>query len=260
MKNIPAFKRVAQLKGSEGGFTLLELIVTLTIISFIVVLAFGAFRLGIKAWETGDERVDFLSRIKYLVDVMEKEISSSRPYYFRVNEEGEERTLAFRGEPNLISFISSVASHDPSVSGNGLREITFYFDRNKKHLIMKESFMSSHQPISGNNKKSRSVIISEDVSDLKFRYYILKGKIRTIRYDGVWVNHFLPDKEDSSTQILPRAVEVTMSIKAKKKKLNKSVEDFYLPSFIILLNAGMEFRFDNIESQKNDLQDEKIKE
>ena len=108
---------------AEEGFTLLELVVTLTILTIIVVLAFGAFRLGIKAWETGDERVDFFYRMKYLVDLMEKEISSGYPYYIRQNNENEDKTLAFRGFPNIISFISSAKSSDLSLPTDKLRKV-----------------------------------------------------------------------------------------------------------------------------------------
>ena len=234
--------------GTEDGFTLLELIVTLTILTIIVVLAFGAFRLGIKAWETGDERVDFFYRMKYLVDLMEKEISSIHPYYFRQDNENEDKKLAFQGQPNLISFISSTKSSDLSLPTDKLRKVSFYFEEDKKLLIMTEEIIQLYNPFSKTGKKKiRSITLSKDISDLRFRYYVLNSVNSDIENDGEWVANFSSNEKDINKDNLPRAVEVTIATQTQKEGINKKIETFYLPSFIILLNAGMEFRFFNIE-------------
>ena len=234
--------------GTEDGFTLLELIVTLTILTIIVVLAFGAFRLGIKAWETGDERVDFFYRMKYLVDLMEKEISSIHPYYFQQDNKNEDKKLAFQGQPNLISFISSTKSSDLSLPTDKLRKVSFYFEEDKKLLIMTEEIIQLYNPFSKTGKKKiRSITLSKDITDLRFRYYVLNSVNRDIENDGEWVANFSSNEKDINKDNLPRAVEVTIATQTQKEGINKKIETFYLPSFIILLNAGMEFRFFNIE-------------
>ena len=234
--------------GTEDGFTLLELIVTLTILTIIVVLAFGAFRLGIKAWETGDERVDFFYRMKYLVDLMGKEISSIHPYYFQQDNKNEDKKLAFQGQPNLISFISSTKSSDLSLPTDKLRKVSFYFEEDKKLLIMTEEIIQLYNPFSKTNKKKiRSITLSKDISDLRFRYYVLNSVNSDIENDGEWVANFSSNEKDINKDNLPRAVEVTIATQTQKEGINKKIETFYLPSFIILLNAGMEFRFFNIE-------------
>ncbi len=231
-------------KDVEDGFTLLELIVTLTILTIIVVLAFGAFRLGIKAWETGDERVDFLYRMKYLVDLMEKEISSIHPYYFRQDNEKDDKKLDFQGQPNLISFISSVKRSDLSLSGDKLRKVSFYFEKDKNLLIMREEIIQPYVPfIESGKKKIRSITLAKDVSDLRFRYFMLNNTNRDIENDGEWVANFSSIEEDK----LPRAVEITIAMETEREEFNNKVKTFYLPPFIVLLNAGMEFRFINIE-------------
>lgn len=235
-------------KDTDDGFTLLELIVTLTILVIIIAFAFGAFRLGIKAWETGDERVDFFYRMKYLVDLMGKEISSIHPYYFQQDNKNEDKKLAFQGQPNLISFISSTKSSDLSLPTDKLRKVSFYFEEDKKLLIMTEEIIQLYNPFSKTGKKKiRSITLSKDISDLRFRYYVLNSVNSDIENDGEWVANFSSNEKDINKDNLPRAVEVTIATQTQKEGINKKIETFYLPSFIILLNAGMEFRFFNIE-------------
>tara|TARA_B100000959_G_scaffold284482_1_gene356295 strand:- start:246 stop:989 length:744 start_codon:yes stop_codon:yes gene_type:complete len=231
-------------KDTEDGFTLLELIVTLTILVIIIAFAFGAFRLGIKAWETGDERVDFFYRMKYLVDLMEKEISSGHPYYFRQNNESEDKALAFRGFPNIMSFISSAKSSDLSLPTDKLRKVSFHFEEDKKLLIMTEEIVQLYNPFSESSKKNiRSIILAKNISDLRFRYYILHSTNRDIENDGEWVENFSSNEKNFNKENLPRAIEVTIAMQTQKEEINKNSKTFYLPPFIILLNAGMELRF-----------------
>lgn len=230
-----------QIHREENGFTLLELIVSLTILTIIIVLVFSTIRIGIKAWETGNERVDFFYRVKYLVDLMEKEIHSIHPYYYSEDANNKEKILAFQGSRNSIRFISSLDSSYPSSPG-GLREISFYIDKNiendKTELKMTERTVQSGRPFrTGDQKKARSVVLSSDVSNIKFRYFIVnKGS------SGKWLNSFTPGKGNSSGTSLPRAIEITLSVETGKKGINKEIKNFYLPPSIILLNAGMEFK------------------
>ena len=235
---------MALFNNTEAGFTLLELIVTLTILTVIIVLAFGAFRLGIKAWETGDERVEFFYGMKYLVDLMEKEISSIRPYFLK-DSENEDEKLFFEGKPNFISFISSIKNNSAGI----VRKVSFSLEGDEKQLVMTEEFIQSYQPFSKTNeRKVRYIKLSKDVRDLKFRYYKLKEGVNlNIESSGEWVADFSSKKKDLNNKTLPRAVEVTMVIQAQKEGVNKAVETFYLPPFIILLNAGMEFRYVKVE-------------
>lgn len=237
----------------ESGFTLLELIVSFTILTIIVALMFETMNIGIKAWETGGARVEFLYRMKYLFDLMEKEISSIQPYYFleeNKDTKQKNRILAFEGQKNSIRFVSSSPGYNPSLSPGGLREVTFLIGNEEKGLIMTERIIQSGQPfMTKDSAEERTVLLSTDVSDIEFRYYKLKGTLGTqSTYDGEWLESFPPYRGTSDTTNLqddtnlPRAVEVTLSMKKLKGEINKTIETFYLPPSIILLKAGIELR------------------
>lgn len=232
----------------DNGFTLLELIISLTILTVIVVLTFATIRIGMKAWEKGDEKTEFLYRMKYLVNLLDKEISSILPYYFFENDESKDTILAFQGLQNSIRFISSLDSNDPSISAGGLREVSFYLESNEenkeKRLIMTEGVIRPDQSFGKiNQNKVRSIILSTDVSKLKFKYYKLKRdyNYKKNAYVGEWLDNYTHGKETSNNTKLPRAIEVTLTMETKKKGIDKAIETFYLPPLIVLLNSGLEF-------------------
>ncbi|MDO8958011.1 MAG: type II secretion system protein, partial [Deltaproteobacteria bacterium] len=49
----PRFE-VSSCEAKAWGFTLVEVMITLTILGFILLMIFGVFRLGLSAWEKGE--------------------------------------------------------------------------------------------------------------------------------------------------------------------------------------------------------------
>jgi len=89
-----------------SGFTLLELIVTFTILSLVVVMVFGALRLGSASWEKGEDRAEKYQKKRIIFDLLSQQMKSSFPY--RINsQKAEADYLAFLGEGNSLRFVSA---------------------------------------------------------------------------------------------------------------------------------------------------------
>lgn len=61
---------------AESGFTLMELIISLTILAILVALVFGGFRLGIRAWEKGEQAVETVQRERALVNLVASQLAA----------------------------------------------------------------------------------------------------------------------------------------------------------------------------------------
>ena len=59
------------------GFTLLELLISLTIIGLILVIVFGALRIGARAWEKGERDVETHQIQRIVLDNMKRQIAST---------------------------------------------------------------------------------------------------------------------------------------------------------------------------------------
>jgi len=60
-----------------NGFTLLELMISLTIVSLIVLIVFGAFRIGIRAWEKGERDLESQQRLRTVLGLIKRQLSSA---------------------------------------------------------------------------------------------------------------------------------------------------------------------------------------
>ena len=47
----------------QGGFTLLELLIAITLLGLILVLLFGGLRLGMRSWDAGQLNVDTMNTV-----------------------------------------------------------------------------------------------------------------------------------------------------------------------------------------------------
>jgi general secretion pathway protein J len=98
---------------AASGFTLLELLLSLAITSIIVVLIFGTFRMGIRAWERGERDIEKQQRMRIVLELMRTQLGSlTASATFKKSR----NLVAFEGTENRISFISTLAL-DPAHRG-----------------------------------------------------------------------------------------------------------------------------------------------
>lgn len=83
----------------ERGFTLLELLISMTILAVVATLIFGALRLGIRAWEKGEESIEYNQRTRIVLDIMKRQIASACV----------EKNTLFMGDGENLSFYSLVS-------------------------------------------------------------------------------------------------------------------------------------------------------
>ena len=67
-------------RDSSKGFTLLELLISLTIIGLILVIIFGALRIGVRAWEKGERDVESHQRRRVVLGLVKRQFASTYPY------------------------------------------------------------------------------------------------------------------------------------------------------------------------------------
>lgn len=95
------------VQGKTAGFTLLEVIISLTITAVMLVIIFGAMRVGVRAWEKGEQGLDERLRNRVVLDMMKKQLASIA--FREQKEEKENRFLSVKGDKTSLRFISNVA-------------------------------------------------------------------------------------------------------------------------------------------------------
>ena len=93
------------LNSRSRGFTLLELLISLTIVAMIVVIMFGALRIGIRAWEKGEKEVDMRQKQRIVLDLLKRQLASISMADVR---NPDQQPILFKGDSKSVEFVSYI--------------------------------------------------------------------------------------------------------------------------------------------------------
>lgn len=105
-------QRARHLRGSRdsGGFTLLELLVAVAILSLFVATTFGAVRTASRSLDAGLQRADATEQMRSVADFLRRQLAQLAA--MRVPG-GDEERIAFHGEAERLRFIAPAPQHAP---------------------------------------------------------------------------------------------------------------------------------------------------
>jgi len=102
-----------------AGFTLLEVVLAMSSLAMLTAIIYGAFHLGTRALEKGQNAVVTSQRLRATNDVLVRQIKSAVAYPARNQDEGA--FWYFRGTPSTMQFVTAAGLQ----GGGGQVEVTY---------------------------------------------------------------------------------------------------------------------------------------
>jgi general secretion pathway protein J len=187
------------------GFTLLEMLLAISIFAMIVTVIFSAFNIGIRSWQTGARDIDFYQRMRSTCEVLQRQISSAFPYRITPGElDTRSNFFAFFGEQDSLKFVSYATMHKRT---GGLSLIELWTEENQGLLVGNAPVLVSDYDALSNislRDPATRISVSPDVTEIRFRYFDRKN----VQDEGEWQETWDPRR--SGTR-LPQFVEITLT-------------------------------------------------
>ncbi len=194
------------------GFTLMEVTITLTILGFIILIIFGAFRMGVSAWEKGDSLKEEYEKVRIASQLLSRQIKSIVPYRVKT-EKAEGDYIAFDGKSQTVRFVSALSTKGRQPEGFTYAIYDFKSDSSDEgRLILYEKRALNKDLFEESFKEEDSVSLCEGISKIKFEYYREENVEKNQK--GGWLSEWNAKEEKE----LPRAVRVTLNYKNDKKE------------------------------------------
>jgi general secretion pathway protein J len=199
-------KRNAEiLSGLKPGFTLIEVMVAMTVTGIIVLLIFGVFRLGLSAWEKGESAQKDQQKARMISQLLSRQVKSAFPYRIKT-EKAEEDFLVFEGKPRGLKFVSALPLK--SRYAQGLVYAVYEFEEGGDaggRVILYEERALNKNFVDEPPRKEDGVVLWENVSEIRFEYY--RGENPEKTREAAWVEEWNSREEKQ----LPEAVRITVT-------------------------------------------------
>jgi general secretion pathway protein J len=177
-----------------AGFTLLEVLLALGIVAATLAIVFGGLRVGLAAWQRGEERTAKLDHTRSLAVLLERALDGAFPY--RIAREGErEARILFEGLPDRLTF-ATLSPPFPTGAPAAFTAVSLSADA--AGLALRQQILPN--PIELD--RLRPLLVDARTSALGFRYL---G-----REPEAWRDTWDVRTEEG----LPRAVEITLVTRA----------------------------------------------
>jgi prepilin-type N-terminal cleavage/methylation domain-containing protein len=196
---------------SEKGFTLLEMIVAVTLLAMIAVGLWAVFRVSVQSWSRGTEFIDSNQRHRSILDMIRKQIASTYGVFIAPDSTVPlgarilgNPSLIFSGSETQLRFISlnslqfqkspglTLVFYDVEQGSTGDYQLV---EREERYLGQKPDFAS--EPA-----QARPITIFENLVSCIFEYY----DPGTNENPAQWVRDWDGEKQGK----LPLAVSMTM--------------------------------------------------
>jgi general secretion pathway protein J len=187
----------------QSGFSLMEIIVAMTMLSLIMAMIYGGIHTSRKMAEKGNNRINATNEIRVVQELIRRQISRILPMAFK-EEDGT--FVIFEGDENHIMYVSPM----PGYLGNGGPHVQLIEIVNAKggkilqfsHWLLNDSLEDD----SFEDSDQEPVVLLENVRDAEFSFM----KLDEEGEPGDWENDW---EETENTPLMVR-LEVDMGEKA----------------------------------------------
>lgn len=191
-------------RGRQRGFTLIEIVIALSIVGALLVIMFGGLRVGLGAWRRGEDRAELLEHERNVDQMVGHAVTGSYLYNPGTASpatgpvgasSATQPGILFEGAPDRLAFVT-VAPPVPPAVPIAFTAVTISLERSPTPgLAIRQKALPNTEPF----EAVPPIFVDPKVTALRFRYLREVG--------GDW-----EERWDATTEkALPLAVEVMMT-------------------------------------------------
>jgi len=200
----------------DSGFTLLELVVTLTILGFVLVMVLGLLRLGVTSWERGEAKADHYQKQRIVLNLLSQQVKSSFPYKIKA-QKAEGDYIGFLGARDSLRFVStfSITAKRPE----GLVFVIYRVEEgqdSEKLLKVFEKRVLNKDFMEETPEEEKFLTLLGDLSEFGFEYFQEGEEEEEV---GEWVESW--DGKDKRE--LPRQMRMIAKWGGEKKEREETL-------------------------------------
>ena len=189
------YEIAARGDGGSKGFTLIEVVLALTLFALLAGIVYGALSLSQRAVAKAQTSADRNQKQRATVDLLGSFIRSAYPY----RPTPQDQTIFFDGADDSLTFVSA---YSQALGGRGMAKIQIRSeetDDGHTSLSLEETTPVRLNVEEGSAGQSQSLVLRERVKDFRLAY--LDPQAEEENWEESW--------NGQERRVLPRAVRLT---------------------------------------------------
>ncbi len=210
---------------NQRGFTLLELLIAITLLAAITAILTAGFQLSLRSWEAGSDLMERHYDFTEGMGLIEGQLKSARAVNF-VNEKNE-KAVAFHGEVEKLLFVANTSRLKALPGADGFYLQRLSFDADKKMLLFSEAPFDPHTPVE--KVEWTDIPMGEGaINKFKCEYLYHEGTGSDIK--DVWREKSVDDK-NRDVDVMPLAVRFSLT-------MEEHADPFVWPPLTVWIEPG----------------------
>lgn len=180
------------------GFTLLELLIGMTLVGFILALLFAGLNLGTRSWEAGEQRMVSSSQQAVVVEFIRRMFEQIEPVRWQVDAEDQ---LAFAGDAESLRFVGTLAMHE-GATGRHLIALDLADGASGRELVMRWRLADPREPGFGGVEQAEPKVLIKAISGMALSYFGAETDLEEPAWHDQWLNQ----------KTLPRLIRLRLTL------------------------------------------------
>ncbi|AKS40869.1 prepilin-type N-terminal cleavage/methylation domain-containing protein [Wenzhouxiangella marina] len=180
------------------GFSLIEVLLAITLVGIIMALAWGGFRASIRATNSGEALIEQTNQLRITHQFVRRQLSLAQAL---IMEEGEEDGLQVRfiGDSDYVRFVAPMPGY-LSYGGPYIQELRIEPNGETRALVYYYAMLNGYEV--GEIEASEGIVLMDDVADGQFAFLGVDPEDQAPYWEDFW--------EDTAT--MPLAVSLRMDL------------------------------------------------
>jgi general secretion pathway protein J len=183
---------------ASKGFTLIEVLIAMTLLSIMMVLLFTSLKICADSWEKGESKITDVNEIAVVYNFFQRDLSVAKPLWNDLPAE-EEKTFSFQGGTQSLQFVSAFPA---SAGRSGLQLFSLNLLEEDNERIINVTIVPFVPMTEGAKWHKEEVTLIKHVSDFTLAYF---GSADGVS-EGTWTEEWL------NKEVLPRLVKISIKL------------------------------------------------
>lgn len=196
----------------NAGFTLIEVLIAMTLLGVMVVLLFSSMKICADSWQKGEDKITQVNDIAVVYQFFQHHVGTAKPVWNDFSEDNQD--FSFQGKPQELQFVSAFPA---SAKKSGLQLFSLNLVKEGDEQFLQVSIIPFYPAAKGEEWRKEEVTLLEHVRNFSLSYFALDES----QTEGSWQEDWVEQ------ETLPRLIKIKI----------ETEDGSYWPEMMIALKA-----------------------